>query len=250
MIKTATAYLRAGLCVLPAILAEKRPALGRWKQYQKRLPTERQVHSWFADGAPLCILTGGASGNLEMLDFDLQGELFERWRDLVDMEAPGLVDRLVLERSQSGGRHAVYRCQGPVPGSQKLAQRTLVAPSGEAIVIAGKQYVPRRVDDHFEVTITLIETRGEGGLFLCAPTPGYCLEQGAFDQIPVVTEAERGILIEAACSLTETLPPVVTPPSAPAMSGRPGDEFNERGDVRAVLRRHGWALARGGENEC
>jgi len=30
---------------------------------------------------------------------------------------------------------------------------------------------------------------------------------------------------------------------------RPGDDFNGRGDVRAVLTQHGWALARGGENE-
>src|SRR5690606_25763319 len=36
---------------------------------------------------------------------------------------------------------------------------------------------------------------------------------------------------------------------AQAAGGRPGDEFNERGDVREVLLRHGWELVRGGENE-
>ena len=49
ILDTATDYLHAGLCVLPAILAEKRPALAGWKQYQRRLPTERQVRTWFAD---------------------------------------------------------------------------------------------------------------------------------------------------------------------------------------------------------
>ena len=60
----AMSYLRAGLCVLPAIIAEKRPALSGWKQYQKRLPTERQVRTWFAEDAPLCVLAGSVSGQL------------------------------------------------------------------------------------------------------------------------------------------------------------------------------------------
>src|SRR5262245_1416798 len=87
-------YLSAGLCVLPAVLEEKRPALKAWKQYQERLPTERQVETWFAEHTPLCVLTGTVSGHLEMIDFDVEGELFERWRDLVTTEAPGLIERL------------------------------------------------------------------------------------------------------------------------------------------------------------
>lgn len=249
MIDTATAYLRAGLCVLPAILAEKRPALAGWKQYQRRLPTERQVSSWFAEDQPVCVLAGAVSANLEMIDFDHEGELFDRWRELVATESPALIERLIVERSQSGGRHAVYRCEAPVSGNRKLAQRTLVVPSAEPVVISGKRLVPRRVGERFEVTITLIETRGEGGLFLCAPTPGYRLEQGLFDQIPVLTEAERSLLIEAACALNEVVPPTQRPRGGSAVIGRPGDDFNERGDVREVLRRHGWELVRGGENE-
>ena len=249
MIDTAIAYHRAGLCVLPAILEEKRPALSAWKQYQQRLPTERQVEAWFAEDSPLCLLTGAVSGNLEMIDFDYAGELFDRWKDLVATQAPGLVERLVIERSQSGGRHAIYRASTPVPGNRKLAQRTVVVPSAEPVVIAGKSHVPRLVDDRYEVICTLIETRGEGGLFLCAPTPGYQVEQGTFADIPVLDEAERAILIEAACALNEMLPRVETTPSASGAGGRPGDDFNERGDVRELLRRQGWQLVRGGENE-
>jgi sialate O-acetylesterase len=39
--------------------------------------------------------------------------------------------------------------------------------------------------------MTLIETRGEGGLFLCAPTAGYGLIQGDLRTPPVLTEASR-----------------------------------------------------------
>ncbi len=249
MLDIALDYLRSGLCVLPARLSEKRPALAGWKQYQRRRPTEQQVRTWFADAPPVCVLTGAVSGHLEMIDFDHGGELYERWRELAGTESPGLVDRLAIERSQSGGRHVIYRCVGPVPGNRKLAQRTLVVESAEPVVIAGKRYVPRRVGDRFEITCTLIETRGEGGLFLCDPTPEYRLEQRSLITLPVLTESERGVLIEAACLLNETIPPVTRAPARMLGVGRPGDDFNERGDVREVLRRHGWELVRGGENE-
>ena len=33
-------YLAAGLCVLPALAKQKRPALRTWREYQGRIPTE------------------------------------------------------------------------------------------------------------------------------------------------------------------------------------------------------------------
>ncbi len=250
MIETARTYLGAGLCPLPAMLAEKRPALSAWKQYQQRLPTEHQLEQWFTGSQAICLLTGAVSGNLELIDFDFEGELFDPWAELVEAESPGLLDRLVVERSQSGGRHVTYRCEVAVPGSTKLAQRIVQAPDEQEMTICGKRYRPRRVGDHYEVVCTLIETRGEGGLFLCHPTPGYTLERGNFEDLPVLTEAERKILIEAACTLNEAVPPAETLLSSGEVCGRPGDEFNERGDVRALLVRHGWTCVRGGENEC
>jgi hypothetical protein len=249
LIETARAYLGAGLCPLPAILAEKRPDLPGWKQYQKRLPTEHQLERWFTDSQPICVLTGMVSGNLEMIDFDFGGELFDAWVELVEADAPGLLDRLLIERSQSGGRHVVYRCVAALPGNLKLAQRVFPAPDDQEVTICGKRYRPRRVGDHYQVTCTLIETRGEGGLFLCHPTPGYALERGTFECLPILTEAERKMLIEAAWALNEAIPPVETSFGPTEMCGRPGDEFNERGDVRALLVRHGWQCVMGGENE-
>ena len=249
MLDTAIDYLQSGLCVLPAILDEKRPALTGWKQYQRRLPTERQVRSWFDGSPPMSVLTGAVSGNLEMLDFDYEAELFERWCELVASQSPGLVDRLVIERSQSGGRHVVYRCTVEIPGNRKLAQRIIRVDSSDPIVIGGKKHIPRKVGERFELTCTLIETRGEGGLFLCDPTPDYKLIQGSLRAIPILSEAERSVLIEAACALNEALPPDTYAPIGTADLGRPGDEFNERGDVRELLIRHGWTLAKAGDNE-
>ena len=86
------------------------------------------IERWFTDSQPICVLTGAVSGNLELIDFDFEGELFAAWSELVETEMPGLIERLLLERSQSGGRHAVYRCETAIPGSLKLAQRIVQTP--------------------------------------------------------------------------------------------------------------------------
>lgn len=223
----AISYLRAGLCVLPAVLAEKRPAVGSWKPFQQCLPSEAQVAAWFARADALCLLTGAVSGNLEMIDFDAGGALYDRWAQVVESQAPGLLARLVIERSQRGGKHAVYRCASGVCGNMKLAQRE------------GADGRPE----------TLIETRGEGGLFLCAPSPGYEIIQGDLASPPVIDEAQRDVLLSAAWSLNEVWRRQDASPMAAAMAGRPGDDFNERGDIRELLLRHGWTIMRGGENE-
>jgi hypothetical protein len=250
--KAAEAYRRAGLCALPARVQEKRPALSGWKAYQARLPTEDEIARWFGDAGGLCLICGAVSGNIEMLDFDLGGEAFPAWCEAVAGENPDLLARLVIEQSPSGGRHVVYRSQSSVSGSLKLAQRRQTVDGAEEVTIAGKKYRPRQyANGIWYVLLTLIETRGEGGLFLCAPTPGYELLQGDFANLPLLTEAERELLLAAAWASNQCLPEPVAEPVATSTTteGRPGDDFNQRGDVRSVLQRHGWALAQAGENE-
>ena len=239
MDELARQYLQAGLCVLPALRAQKRPAVGVWKQYRSRLPTDIELAAWLANGPDaLCIICGRVSGQAEMIDFDAGGELFNAWAARIPAD---LRAKLVIERTQRDGRHVFYRCQAEVCGNMKLAQRQR----------DGK-------------IVTLIETRGEGGLFLCAPTPGYALLQGDLANPPVLTETERDVLLQVAWELNEYVPPVVdlpprsaaasasSLPTAPGTCGsadRPGDDFNQRGDVRDVLTQAGWTRVREGVNE-
>ena len=210
-------YIDAGLCTLPALKAEKRPAIGkRWKEYQYRLPTEAEWKCWFADA--LCIVCGKISGNLHVIDFDQHGKAFEAFRQQC---SPELFDRLVIEKSQSGGYHVVFRTESEVHADKKLARDA-----------NGK---------------TLIETLGEGNLFLCAPTPGYELLQGDFSHIPILQEHEAEYLFELARSFNEYQKPLPPPPpkrSAPIQTEgkRPGDALNENGIgfIKEVLQKHGW----------
>ena len=235
-VATAMAYLAAGLSCLPAAKAKKHPAIGSWKNWQKRLPTKVEVKAWFSNRHDaICVVSGKVSGNLECMDFDNHGELFAAWMEKIDTS---LLSRLVIEQTPSGGYHVFYRSEEPVAGNLKLARG----------IRDGKQK-------------TLIETRGEGGLFLCAPTEGYVLQQGAFGELPVLPPDARQALLDAARSLDEL--PAANCPTAPAganvaqrgadfapTGGKeawelpPGDDFNARGDIHGLLTDAGWRFVR------
>lgn len=224
MLQVAKDYLSAGLSIIPTIKDTKRPAIPRWKPYQTMKPTEKEITSWFSgnNGDSIAIITGQVSGNLELLDFDNKAELAKPWGKNIPKE---LKDRLIVERSQSGGLHVVYCCPDcKIPGNMKLAQRK----TGDKIK-------------------TLIETRGHGGYFLSAPSPGYKLIQNDFTKIPIITSEEREILISAAAELNEYIDEkqIVDIPVKPvSRSGKltPGDDYSNRGDVAALLQERGWTV--------
>ena len=218
-IELAESYRKAGLAALPAAKAKKRPSIGGWKTWSKRLPTEMEIAAWFANNQDgICIVAGAVSGNLECIDFDAHGELYPAWKEKV---APEVFARLVVERTPSGGLHVLYRCEEPVEGNRKLAQG----------MREGKK-------------TTLVETRGEGGLFLCAPTEGYVLLQGDYTSLPVLSGEARQALLSAAVEMNECedeiRPTEGTQGQDSAFLVKPGDDWCARGDIRPVLMAHGW----------
>ena len=241
-VATAMAYLAAGLSCLPAAKAKKRPSIGGWKTWQSRLPTKVEVKAWFSNPHDaICVVSGNVSGNLECMDFDQHGELFAAWMDKVDTE---LLAKLVIEQTPSGGYHVFYRVDGGTGNGEQ-----------ETGVIDGNLKLARGIRDGKEKT--LIETRGEGGLFLCAPTEGYTLQQGDFANLAVIPPDARKALLGAARSLDE-LRAANCPPApdganvaqrgadfAPtggkeAWELPPGDDFNARGDIHGLLTDAGW----------
>ena len=248
---TVQSYQEAGLSFIPCVRAEKRPAgwllpliqtsdgrrVRSWKPFQEHCPTEAEVQAWLRRGwlqprgkaNALAIITGQVSGSLEVLDFDAPA-LMKPWATLVRAQVPGLLERLPFVRTPSGGWHVYYRC-AVIAGNQKLAveyQETSAKPRVE----------------------TLIETRGEGGYVLAPPSPQYELRYGSVSHIPTLSPATRAVLLNAARHFTAPPPEVVQTTRKKATrhqcSGgdRPGDDFNQRGDVVTLLRHHGWQLAR------
>lgn len=210
----------------------------------------------------MCLVCGAISGNLEMIDFDNWdyggSDAYKAWQGAVEEALPGLLERLVIETTPSGGRHVVYRCEAPVSGSTKLVQREIIVGSDQPVYLGSKECVPRlNSSGEWIITPTIIETRGERSLFLCDPSPGYEVIQGELCVPPVVTSDERNVMLECARAMDETAPPKSdSTPLSPRVSGslngsssRPGDDFNGRGDPREILLRHGWALEKAGKNE-
>jgi putative DNA primase/helicase len=222
----ALAYSEAGLCPVVCDRAAKYPKGYDWKQYQDKdkRPDQKTLQAWFGDGHAdgLCLICGETSGNLEAVDFDAP-ELWADWCACVEDLEPGLLSKLVILRTQGGGYHLPYHC--PVIGeNDKLAQ--VWKSNGD-----GK---PKKE--------TLIETRGEGGLIVTYPTEGYTILQGDLLHIPTITPSERAILFDAARSFHQATDDNRPGQEQGSEGGRPGDDYDERGDVLPLLEAHGWQM--------
>jgi hypothetical protein len=252
LIKT---YVHMGkLSVIPfsIIDGEKQPAVGKGSgvldPYRTAFPLDNELERWFnptpaGEGhSYVAIVCGSISrgsdllvGGLEMLDFDTKNDrggrnLTALYDQEVEARVPGLLKRLVIEKSRSGGRHIYYRCS-TIQGNQKLARLP-------------KEKIDKNEKEKF---LTLIETRGESGFSVCAPSDGYSLIQGDLTAIPVITADERAVLLEVARSFNECdedgkCKPVNCPPKSPADVSKAIGHFNEKGDVRPFLEKHGWTF--------
>ena len=173
--KTAKRYKDAGLNILPAWKNTKRPSTADWRCYQ----TEFYEGKYPTDA--ICAVCGEISGNLEVIDFDKKAVSYEAWRAEVLKSLPEKIfDILVIERTQSGGKHVAYRAEEIEP-TQKLC------------MIANKE-------GGYDCTI---ETRSEGSIVLIAPSDGYEVESGSWENVPYLEKEVRDILINAARALTE-----------------------------------------------
>jgi len=232
LLDTALAYHNAGLIVLPNDPVQKFPAgLANWHTIT---PTEKQIRAWYAtDGRAIGVR------DVEGLDFDNKGTpdantLLHDWGDLCQQLAPGLARRLLLERTPSGGYHLAWHCD-VIEGNQTLAKRPPTAAE-----LAEKPKLTH---------VTLIETRGKGGQFQVAPSPGYELMRGDWASLPTITPAERQIVLDCARALTRTDRRTLEIVQR-STGDRPGDIYN-RDHADAALRlleQAGWAVVRERDN--
>ena len=241
MIKAAGKYHLSGLSVIP-VGEDKRPRTSPdaqpyvWKEHQHVLIPP--MPSIFGKAWGIGIVCGAVSGNLECIDvdskYDLTGKLMENFVALIRDNSPGTYEKLVVEGSPSGGWHLVYRAPVDIAGNKKLASRPTTDEER-----AANPKDKRRV---------LIETRGEGGYFACAPTPGYKLRRGDFENVPIITAEEREIILACARSFNEVYDqapekkPVTTQTHGSGLS--PFEDYNQNGDPHELLEAEGWTLKR------
>jgi putative DNA primase/helicase len=276
----AALQLHAAGCSVVSVRADgsKHPR-GTWRHYQEKRATEQQINGWFTSGHPgVGIVCGAISGNLEMLE--LEGRAIEEGvlNQLAEIiNGSGLAElwqRVAtgwLERSPSGGLHFHYRVtEGtPVPGNTKLASRLAREDEYTDDERDLKQRHPNK-----KILRGLIETRGEGGFVVTAPSHGtvhpsrlpYELLSGGPATTPIITADEHQAL-HTICRMLDTIPiDEPTPPTPTAAvsaepldeaaaflfssSGdytdggglTPGDDFEQRSTWADILQPHGWKL--------
>ena len=221
MINAALKYAASGFSVIPVYAADHREVAKRktptrsWKKCQKSILPEKQIRSLFGNGVNLALAGGRVSGNLEALDFDCP-ELIKPFLEQLESNDAELAKKILVASTPSGGCHLIYRCEKPVDGNLKLARSS-----------DGRK--------------TLIETRGQGGYFLTAPSNGYRLDGSILD-VQVISKDERDFLIWLARTFNEyQAPEKLSSSTTPTVSRlRPGDIFNEKADWFQLLTDDGW----------
>ena len=227
----------AGICVIPAKTDGSKAPFANWKQYQNERPSREQVIEWFKDGHEgIGIVTGAISGNLEMLELEgraVKDGLLKEAMDMAIASNLGDIWNLVTsgytELTPSGGLHFLYQIvDEPVPGNYKLARRP-----GDA--------------DSVEV---LVETRGEGGFVVTAPSSGathpsgkaWEMVAGSPATIAAITFEQRNALhdIFAAQDKMPAKEEFKVLINKDAQGDRPGDEFNSQATWKEILEPKGW----------
>lgn len=204
-----------------------------WTRWQSERPSADQMGRWYAHGAHTGIgfVCGAVSGNLEMFEFD-DRPTYDVFKERAALAGLGdLVARIeagYLEDTPGGGVHWFYRCD-EVTGNTKLAREETGDPAN-----------PVRV---------LIETRGEGGYAVAAPSNGtvhpsgkaYRLLAGGPRTIASITSEERGELWALARSFDRTTRQVYRVAEAAGdWLVRPGEAFAATASWEDVLAGHGW----------
>jgi hypothetical protein len=260
----AQAWYYAGCTPIPIRLDGTKSPVGEWKQHNQPGPhpgPEQALAPFLAAGpAGVAIVCGRTSGNLEMLEFEGTAVNEGVW-DAVEQAAGAeghaeLWARVVggyHEVTPKGGVHLFYRiADEPVTGNTKIAERPARPDEWTAKEAenAAKGLTPKR---------TLIETRGQGGYVIVAPTRAeasdpagpygqrpWSLSWGAPATVATITAAERAAL-HGLCRRHHVAPPdrPAPPPTAATLpfdgqNERPGDRYgreNSWGDILVPL---GW----------
>jgi hypothetical protein len=220
MIETLRAYWDGGLVTLPTKPDKSPDVKGTWKGGVND-------ESCYKHG--IGIICGKISGGLECLDFDNHfGDAKKTLSEFLIGDVKSIYEKykLPVESTLSGGYHLVYRCDH-IEGNQKLAQK------------------PKKDKHGNLIPDVIIETRGEGGYFVAAPTPGYKLLRNNFTQVAKITKEERQILIDTAKSfhIWHEVNKVKN-----EQGNKPGDIFNAKSEaideMKASLIGAGWTEVR------
>ena len=204
-------YISCGLSVIPC--DGKIPTIS-WKGYQTTIAGQ-EAGLW---GGNVAIICGAVSGGVCCVDFDVKnGNKWDEWIMLINEQYPELLSKMVIEKTPSGGYHVVFRTDKKIKNIKLACNKEKKA---------------------------TIETRGEGGYFVCYPSENYEMYYGDFNKIQHVTDEDAETILSTAASFNEIKIEKSQPSCGlPESSGEaitPFNDYNKRCDIVGLLEYHGW----------
>lgn len=220
-------YFKAGLTVFPT--NDKKEPLCKWKDYATA-QSEQDVLTLFRSKPYGMGLICGIDG-LEVIDIDTKNDphrfaedkslRFENkfFAELAEL-CPTVKEKVVIQRTQSGGWHLIYKCQNP-QGNRKLAR-----------LLGVKEAV--------------LETRGTGGYIVLSPTPYYSIQKGDILNIQILTNEERSALMAVCCSFDQQVKPrfdnEIKRNLQTTDKVSSWQEYNNKADIVRLLVDNGWSV--------
>lgn len=222
IIKIAQRYIDAGFSPIPLVPNSKRPALKGWQQHAEEPVTNLDV---FRDTNGIGLVMG--FDGVQCLDIDakhFEGDEYNDFVSLLEQHDPTLIDKMVIQQTQSGGWHWIFKCS-VIAGNEKLAKNK-----------AG------------EVTF---ETRGKGGQIVVWPSKGYKII-GKITNITEISPSERNVIWSCARMMDATIPqaqPIKNQPTDSVFNGEvdestPWGQFRATFSVLEVITQAGWTIVR------
>lgn len=261
-----------GYSVIPT--REDKTPIGRWSDKSQKYTWEDSIVSRIepehtfnkSDCKGVGIVCGKISGSLEIIDidskYDLNGTLFDDYKKSINDVDKGLLKKLVVEKTKNNGYHFIYRCS-VIEGNLKLSKRYTTEDEkmktyndckldlSSSLDNYGNPYTSEYIESkslkakNGDKNRVLIETRGEGGFFVCAPSNGYNLIYGDFSKVQEITPEERETLFLCARffnQVYEEVKPNKAQKEVLKENENPFEEWNKRGDVVKVLTDDGWKV--------
>ena len=238
---TATRLARINIASVPATQDEQ-------LCMRRRMPTEEDLINYFfsANQKKLAVLCGEISGNLEAIQLNLKndfsGDLYRMFKEQID---PKIWVKFVVQQTPTGMQF-IYRTLG-ITESAVLCQR----PATDMERLLEKNATNK----------ILVETKGEKDFIIIAPSKGYEFTQGDMASVVEVGKGERIHVMTRIKRFDTTnlfanpqvdaeLYKLLDPDSVKKVwEITPVQDYNQRGNVRELLQKHGWVLTDAGIGE-
>lgn len=229
-LKIAQQYFSYGLSVIP--IGDDKIPMGKWTDNQTKAIEPGNNFTNCKNIGLVCGVQNILAIDLDC-KYDITGKLFENYKKEINECDPTLLKKLTVQSTKNKGYHFIFKCS-EIEGNLKLANRYCTE--------------QEKIDKPKEKIKVLIETRGNKGYIIVAPSEGYKLLYGSFDKIQEITPKQKNILYDCAKLFNEVKNELKDEFKQKKAINTDWqgitvfDDYNNRADILELLQNEGWKV--------